>query len=222
MPTYTALVAGAGGLTGSHLLQLLLQHPNYSQVTILVRHLLPVKHPKLLQITVNFDQLEQYAPQLAANHVFCCLGTTIKKAGSQDNFKKVDYHYIVNLAQLTAAAGAQQFLLVSSMGANPASSLFYSRVKGQTEQAIMQQPFSAIHIFRPSLLLGNRQEYRFGEQLAVTAFKALGFLMAGSLAKYRGIEAHDVAKAMLATALTSQTGTHIYLSDQIQQIANNR
>lgn len=214
----TALIAGAGGLTGTFCLQMLLQHPAYNAVIALVRKPLPLQHPKLQQIRVDFDNL-QTVP--AADDVFCCLGTTIKKAGSQENFRKVDYGYVVGVARAALASGAKRFLLVSSMGAGAKSDIFYSRVKGETEDAVMQLPYEAVHIFRPSLLLGNRQEHRLGESLAMAAFKVVGFVMVGPLAKYRGILASDVAKAMVAVAQQNTTGNHIYLSDEIQQIASS-
>lgn len=214
----TALIAGAGGLTGAFCLQLLLQHPAYKTIIAVVRKPLAVQHPKLQQIAVDFDNLQTLP---AADDVFCCLGTTIKKAGSQANFRKVDYGYVVGVAKAALASGAKRFLLVSSMGASATSGIFYSRVKGETEDAVMQLPYDAVHIFRPSLLLGNRQEHRLGESMAMTAFKLVGFVMVGPLAKYRGIPASDVAKAMVAVAQQNSRGNRIYLSDEVQQIASS-
>lgn len=218
--TKTALIAGASGLTGSFCLQLLLQNPAYKTVISLVRKPVPLTHEKLKQITVNFDCLEDHADAIAADDVFCCLGTTIKKAGSQANFRKVDYDYVVNTAKAALNNGAKRFLLVSAMGASAGSSIFYSRVKGETEDAIQQLAYDEVHIFRPSLLLGNRHEHRLGESMAMAAFKVIGFAMLGPLAKYKGIEAADVAKAMVAVAQSGKKGMHIYLSDEIQHIAD--
>lgn len=216
----TALIAGASGLTGSFCLQMLLQNPAYKTVIALVRKPMPVAHEKLKQITVNFDCLEDHADAIAADDVFCCLGTTIKKAGSQANFRKVDYDYVVNTAKVALNGGGKRFLLVSSMGASAGSSIFYSRVKGEAEDAVQQLAYDEVHIFRPSLLLGNRHEHRLGESMAMTAFKVIGFAMIGPLAKYKGIEAADVAKAMITVAQLGKKGNHIYLSDEIQHIAD--
>lgn len=213
----TALIAGASGLTGTFCLQMLLQHAAYKQVIALVRKPLPTEHAKLQQVQVDFNNPENIP---FADDVFCCLGTTIKKAGSQANFRKVDYDYVLNVAKAALASGAKRFLLVSSLGASATSGIFYSRVKGETEDAVMQLPYQAVHIFRPSLLLGNRQEQRLGESMAMAAFKLVGFAMVGPLAKYRGIQAADVARAMVAVAQQNSSGNHIYLSDEIQQIAD--
>ncbi|QQS31318.1 MAG: oxidoreductase [Sphingobacteriales bacterium] len=215
-----ALIAGASGLTGAECLDLLLKHENYHRVIALVRKTLPLTHEKLQQIQVDFDHLETCMDDFSADDVYCCLGTTIKKAGSQANFRKVDYDYIVNVAKAAYANGAKRFLLVSSLGASSKSSIFYSRVKGETEEAVAAIPFEEVHIFRPSLLLGNRKEHRFGESLAIKGFKALGFLMVGPLAVYKGIEVKDVAKAMISIAQSGEKGKHIYLNDEIQRIAD--
>lgn len=219
-PTKTALIAGASGLTGMHCLELLLQNPVYHRVIALVRKPLPVVHEKLQQIQVDFEQLETSSGDFVADDVYCCLGTTIKKAGSQANFRKVDYDFVVNVAKVAHTKGAKRFLLVSSLGASSKSSIFYSRVKGETEAAVAAIPFEEVHIFRPSLLLGNRQEQRLGESMAMKAFKILGFAMIGPLAVYKGILAEDVAKAMIAVAQMGKKGKHIYLSDEIQRIAD--
>ncbi len=219
-PTKTALIAGASGLTGTHCLELLLQNLLYHKVIALVRKPLPIVHEKLQQIQVDFEQLETSTGDFTADDVYCCLGTTIKKAGSQVNFRKVDYDYVVNVAKASYTKGAKRFLLVSSLGASSQSSIFYSRVKGETEAAVAAIPFEEVHIFRPSLLLGNRQEQRLGESMAMKAFKVLGFAMIGPLAVYKGIDAQDVAKAMIRVAQKGQKGKHIYLSDEIQRIAD--
>ncbi|RIJ43012.1 oxidoreductase [Pontibacter oryzae] len=214
----TALIAGASGLVGGHLLKLLLNSDRYSQVISVGRHEVPLIHPKLDQQVVDFDHLRNYAKDLAADDVFCCLGTTIKKAGSKEKFYKVDHTYVVQLAEVTAQRGASQFLVISAMGADASSMFFYNKVKGQMERDVQKQPFNAVHIFRPSLLLGEREEQRTGEELASKIMQPLSKLMLGPLAKYKPIEAETVALSMLHTAQQEKAGTHIYPSDQIAKL----
>jgi len=219
MNTKTALLAGASGLVGGHLLQLLLSSNEYKRVHILVRKPLGIIHEKLKETQVNFDILESYKDLLKADDVFCCLGTTIKKAGSQEAFKKVDVDYPVMLGRLAKESRAERFLIVSSMGANPESKIFYSRMKGLTEKTLEETGLKSLFIFRPSLLLGNRQEHRAGEKMASAVMKGIGFLFAGSLRKYKAIEAKTVAQAMLNAAQLPAEGVHVYLSDEIWDLA---
>ena len=216
--TRTALIAGASGLVGSHLLRLLLQSERYSQVISVGRRELPLIHPKLDQQVVDFDDLKKYKSELVADDVFCCLGTTIKKAGSKEAFYKVDHTYVLRLAEITLEKNATQFLVVSAMGANAGSMIFYNKVKGEMERDVQQLGFPTIHIFQPSLLLGEREEHRTGEEMGAMLMKPLSRLMLGPLRKYRPIQAETVAKAMLQAAAKDQQGTHTYPSDQIQQV----
>lgn len=214
----TALLLGATGLVGGELLSLLLADGEYRQVTVLVRRHLALTHPKLMQQIVDFDNLAKAADAFGADDVFCCLGTTIKKAGSQDAFRKVDYTYPLESAKLAWQKGAKQYLLITALGANARSAIFYNRVKGEVEEAIGRLTLNGFHIFRPSLLLGDRQESRLGEKIASTVMGPLGFLLAGPLKKYRGIPARTVAQAMLRTAKRDLTGHHAYDSDRIQEM----
>jgi uncharacterized protein YbjT (DUF2867 family) len=216
-PQKVALIAGATGLVGSHLLPLLLNCGRYSKVIAVVRRPLAIVHPCLDQRIVDFDRLEDHRLSLIADDVYCCLGTTMRQAGSKDAFYRVDYLYVVKLAALTAANFAAQFMLVSAMGADPASTFYYNRVKGDTEAAVRQAPFRAIHIFRPSLLLGERSEKRTGEQIGAVLLRLFAPLLVGPLQRYRGIPAQAVAQAMLNAAYQEGGGVRIYLSDEIQR-----
>ncbi len=216
----TALILGATGLVGGELLALLLADPEYRQVTVLVRRNLPQTHPKLAQRVVDFKDLARGADAFLVDDVFCCLGTTIKKAGSQEAFRVVDYAYPLESAKLAVRQGAGQYLIITALGANARSSVFYNRVKGEVEEAISKLPIKSLHIFRPSLLLGNRQESRPGEKIAIAVMKPLGFLLAGPLKKYRGIEARTVAQAMLRTAKRNLPGRHAYDSDVIREFGS--
>jgi len=216
-PNRIALLAGATGLIGSHCLQLLLDDELYSRVVVLARKELPVKHPKLVQHQVNFDKLDEYASLLKADDVFCCLGTTIKKAGSQAEFRKVDFHYPVEIARIAQANGAKQFLLVTAMGADKSSLIFYNRVKGEVEDAVKKLGYKTIHIFRPSLLLGERKESRAGENIGKILFGIITPLFMGPLKKYKAIEGKVVAAAMVKCAKEDKQGAHVHESDAIQK-----
>lgn len=215
----TALLLGASGLIGGHCLELLLADSEYARVTILVRKTLSQAHPKLTQQVVDFDRLTEVAEAFRVQDVFCCLGTTIKTAGSQEAFRKVDFTYPVESARLAVQQGATQFLLVSSLGANAKSSVFYNRTKGEVERAVAASDLSSVQIFRPSLLLGQRAEVRSGELVAEKLSRALSFLLVGPLRKYRPIEARAVAAAMIAVAKDQRAGIHLYESNQIAEIA---
>ncbi|MGY2133546.1 NAD-dependent epimerase/dehydratase family protein [Hymenobacter sp. HD11105] len=217
-PQKTALIAGASGLIGSQLLTLLLASDRYAKVIVVGRRPVPLVHPKLEQRVIEFDQLEQHRLSLIADDVYCCLGTTMRQAGSKEAFYKVDYLYVVKLAALTAANFAAQFLVVSAMGADANASIYYNRVKGEMEDAVRKTPFRAIHIFRPSLLLGNRTEKRLGEQIGAVLLGLLRPLLLGPLRKYQPIEAATVARAMLSAAEEDGGGIRVHLSDEIAAV----
>ena len=213
MTKTTALLAGATGLVGGHLLEYLLASPRHSRVVAVTRQPLELTHDKLNNLVVDFDDLEDgiRAAGIKADEAYCALGTTIKKAGSQAAFRKVDFDYETAFARAALAAGAKRFALVSAVGASASSSIFYSRVKGETEEAIRAMGFPALHIFQPGVLLGKRGEARPAEQLAITVTPILNLGLQGPLRKYRGIAATDVAKAMLAALATEGAGaTHRY------------
>lgn len=208
-----ALLAGASGLVGGHCLRLLLADPAYGRVIALGRRALPLQHAKLDQKLVDFAHIADLVPR--ADDVYCCLGTTIKKAGSQAVFHKVDHDYVVALAEAAKQAGARRFLLVSAVGAKPRSRIFYNRVKGEVERDVSAVAFAAVHIFRPSLLLGERPESRPFERLAFPLFKALTPLLVGPLRNSRAIAAATVARAMIRAALGNATGVRIYHYDEM-------
>lgn len=214
-----AVLAGASGLMGSHLLEQLLASDDYSKVTVLVRRGLGRSHEKLDEQIVDFDRLAELGSEVISHaDVYCALGTTIKKAGSQEAFRKVDYEYPVVLATLAKETGAERFLLVSSMGADATSSIFYNRVKGETEAAIRAIGLPMVSFVRPSLLLGQRAEFRLGERFATVASRLLGFAFRGLLFKYRPIEADAVAAAMLRVGQMYTPGVHIYENDQLHRL----
>jgi uncharacterized protein YbjT (DUF2867 family) len=209
----TALIAGSTGLIGSQLLQRLLNDDYYASVKAISRKPLEITHPRLENIVLDFDRMAEHPEMLKADDVFCCLGTTIKKVKTKEKFRKVDFDYPVELAKLTKASGAEQYLLVSALGADKNSTIFYNQVKGEVEEAISQIGFTSFHIFRPSLLMGNRSERRSGEEAGKVFFKYLGFLVPK---KYKGIDSVKVARAMQNVAAQHRHGIHIYESRELQ------
>jgi uncharacterized protein YbjT (DUF2867 family) len=220
MEKRNALIAGATGLVGSSLLKKLLADDQYSTIVIITRKSMDVKHPKLIQKQIDFDKIESIKLDFQVDDVFCTLGTTIKTAGSQDAFYKVDFTYVVNLGKWCASNGVQRFMLVSAMGSNLKSGIFYNRVKGEMETAVSELNIPQIQIFRPSLLMGDRKEKRGGEKVAQVVMGSLGFLFIGPLLKYKGIHADVVAKAMIKSAQADAKGFAVFESDEMQRMAS--
>lgn len=209
--THTALLAGYTGLVGRHLLtQLLRQSGRYDRVLTVGRRLPEHTHPRLRSIQTELGELSQQRAAIAADDVYCCLGTTMQAAGSKAAFERVDYHMVVDLARAARAAGAQRFFMVSSLSASPRSPVFYSRVKGRAEQALREIGFDTLHILRPSLLLGDRAEARLGEAIAQKLAPLANLLLVGRLAMYRAIASEDVAAAMVELAARDLRGTHVW------------
>ena len=218
MANKTALVIGATGLVGEETLKQLLNSAQYSKVIGLTRRPLDIKHAKLENPVVDFDKPGQYS-SIKADDVYCAMGTTIGKAGSQAAFKRVDFEIPLLVAKQALDNGAAKFILVSSMGADAKSMVFYSRTKGELEQALSQLKYKAVLIFRPSILLGNRKEYRAGEAIGRFAAEKLSFLFAGPLAKYKGTPVDLLAKAMIKEAGENVSGVRIIENNEIFEIA---
>lgn len=217
MTTRKALIVGSTGLIGGFCLQALIDDPNYSEVIAFVRKPLLKTHHKLKTIITEFDNLESELSDLHIDDVYCCLGTTIKKAGSQDAFKKIDLSLVATLAELARKQGAEQLLVISAMGANKDSKVFYNRVKGEMEAALQSLGYPCIRIIRPSLLLGPRKEFRLGEKAAILLTPLLKAFLQGSLKKYRPVEAEKVAQFMVKVALEEPVaGVHVYESNVIE------
>ncbi len=211
-----ALIAGATGLCGKNLLYALLKNKEYSRVFILVRKELAIKDSKLTQIIFNYENEQEYQNLPLADVVFCCLGTTIKKAGSKESFKKVDLEYPTKLAKVCSEKGYKKLLIITAIGANKQSSIFYNKVKGEVEDKIKTYPFESIFICRPSILLGDRTDVRIDEEIGKLFVKFGSVLLFGSWKKYKGIEASCVSNAMLALSNSDEKGIHIIESDQLQ------
>ena len=207
-----ALLVGATGLVGSLLLERLLDETTYSSVTVWARRPLALRGPGLKVETFEFEGLASH--QVEAEHVFCCLGTTMKLARSEQAFRRVDYDYPVALARAAKKGGATRLLVVSALGANPDSRIFYNRVKGEMEAAVAAAGVPRTIFFRPSLLTGRRDEFRLGERVGRVA----GFVLGPLLGKYRPIAADLVAVAMVKAALGDVRSGAIE-SEQIRKLA---
>ena len=216
-PSRTALVVGATGLVGGLLLRRLLDAGRHASVAAAVRRPLGFAHPRLKEVLVDFEQAEPGAWP-AADDAFCCLGTTRARAGSPEAFRRVDFDYALASARLSLERGASQFLLVTAVGADPGSPFLYPRTKGELEAAVSALPFKAVHIFRPSMLLGERLERRRAERAGQALMKAAAPLMLGPLRKYRPIEARDLAWALAEQAARGLSGVHVLESDAVQEL----
>lgn len=213
------VIAGSTGLVGSELLKLAIADPEVSEIVSLVRRPSGIKNPKVKEEIVDYDHLEKHRAAISGDAVFCCLGTTIKKAGTKENFRKVDFDYPLELAKITKEKDIPQFNIITAMGADANSSIFYNKVKGEVENAISRLGIKNLNVFRPSLLMGNRKENRTGEKVGIVLAKFVNPFMVGGLRKYRGIKAHDVAKAMLSQAKQLRDGHYVLTSDKIYDIA---
>lgn len=207
-----ALLVGATGLVGAQLLERLLDETTYSSVTVWARRPLALRGPGLKVETFDFEQLASHTVE--ADHVFCCLGTTMKQARSEPAFRRVDYDYPVALAKAAKRGGATRLLVVSALGANPASRIFYNRVKGEMEAAVAAAGVPKTYFFRPSLLTGHRDTPRLGERVG----QAVGFVLGPLLGRYRPIDAGLVAAGMLKAALGA-TRPGVIESEQIRALA---
>lgn len=209
----TAIIIGATGLVGSTLVKQLLENQAYSKIVLLLRKPLNIIHSKLIQEIIDFDKLD--ASKIVGDDLFCAMGTTLKKAGSKEAQYKIDCTYPYEIAKIAKANGIKQFILVSSVGANFDSSNFYLRTKGDLEKKMKSLGFQNFVCVRPSMLLGDREEYRLGEKIGAVLSNFLSPLLYGSLRKYHGIESSDVAKAMQKFANQGLSGVKYVEYDEI-------
>ena len=219
MNSRTAVVLGASGLVGGFCLRALVDDPDYTRVLTFGRRELPsFTRAKVAQRVADLGSLTADDFR-GAQDVFCALGTTIRKAGSQEAFRRVDLELPLRAAQQALSAGAEQFIVVSSVGADPGSKNFYLRTKGEMEREVSKLPFKAVHILRPSLLIGKRAEFRLGEAIGMKIAPALDLLTFGPLRKYHSMRAEIAGKAMAAAAKSGKSGIFIYEFDPIMTLA---
>lgn len=218
----TALIIGSTGLIGSQLLQLLLESTEYSTVITCVKRDSGIQHLKLKQHIIDFDQPETYKELVAGDDFFCTIGTTIKKAGSQQAFRKVDFEYPKAFATIALQNNVKQFLIISSLGADAYSGNFYLKTKGEIQDFLKNCAFESVSVLQSSLLLGNRKEFRLGEKIGEFFMRTFSFVFHGNLKKYKPIQSEAVAKAMFDIAQKNYKGFHIFESDRIQEIANKK
>lgn len=213
----TALLFGATGLVGNELLHQLLNEQAYSKVIAPTRRPHHLNDAKLENPIVNFRELEQYGDRWPCHDVFICLGTTIKKAGSKEAFREVDFDFIVKAAVVAKAGGANQCLLVSSVGADPESMFFYTRVKGETEEAIKQLGFWSTHIFQPGALVGKRSEFRLGEKIGIGVSNLLLNISPNILGNYNPTEVETLAEKMIEAARSVEGGVQFHRAGELLQ-----
>jgi uncharacterized protein YbjT (DUF2867 family) len=206
----TALILGASGLIGQELLADLLASDTYEKVVALVRTSMNMTHPKLQELVIDFNSIDLKG--IKPHHVFCTIGSTIKKAGSKDAFRRIDKEIPLEIAQLCHKNGAELFAIVTSMGADENSFFFYNKVKGEVENGLLNIGFKYLGIFRPSMLLGKRQEKRMGEKIGQFLMNRLDFLTPNL---YKAIHVKKVANAMLQYAEIPLEGHSIVLSDKM-------
>lgn len=219
--TGNALVAGASGLVGRALLDCLRRRGDYQGVHLLVRRPLGINEARFREHIVDFDRLEDAEPEIGnVDAAFCCLGTTIRKAGSRAAFRHVDHDYVVAFGRLAAALGARVLAVVSSLGADPGSSNFYLRVKGEMERDLVAVGPRSLVILRPSLLTGDRNEFRLGEKIGGAVLSVLSPLMVGGLARIRPVGADQVATAMVQAVRDAPQGITMLESDAIRVLAD--
>lgn len=195
------LLLGATGLIGHHVLDGLLAAPQVTQLIAPTRRTLPNTDKKLRNVLIDFDRLDEYPELFDVSTIICCLGTTLKQAGSKQNFRKVDYQYCRDAAELGRVQRAKAFLLVSAIGASASSPVYYSRVKGELERHLTELKYDHLSLYRPSLLLGEREEFRFAEKLYSRITPFIDPFMRGPLQDYHAIPARTVAQALVNECL---------------------
>ncbi len=207
--SFSVTLLGATGLIGQNLLKLLLDDSAVKSVTCISRRPLDTHSDKLRTVIAPLDQLQAHSETFQSDQLICCLGTTIKAAGSKSAFRQVDYDFVINAAQLAKQQGAQHMCVVSAVGADSDSPFFYNKVKGEMENALKKLNFAGLHIIRPSLLLGERNERRLAEDLSKPFTRALSPLLIGHLKRYQPISGVDVAKKMFSISKHPMQGVNI-------------
>lgn len=213
-----AIIIGASGLIGRELLTLLLADSHFETVKIFVRKSINIKHPKLTEVISDFNDLNSLKSEFYGDALFCCLGSTKSKTPDLNQYRKIDHDYPLFFAEEGLKNGLQQFHLVSALGADAKSSNFYTKMKGETEEAIKRLGIPSLYIYQPSFLSGNRSEKRAMEKFVLSIMKLIDPLLVGSLKKYQTISAITVAKAMINESIKNKRGIFVHKSDQIKEL----
>lgn len=214
-----AVIFGASGLVGRELLTILTNDAEISEIIVVVRKKIDEQSPKVKQICLtDFSGLDNFKDSLHADMFFCCIGTTIKKAGSEEEFRRVDFQIPVAVAQMAEALSIPSLVVISSVGADAASANFYLRTKGEMEKTVAGVYHGNLKFVRPSLLMGDRKEFRFGEKTAVVFMKVFGWIFVGPLRRYKGVNASDVALCMRQIA-SDNSDKKVYESDELHKLA---
>lgn len=216
----TAIVLGATGLTGGHLLNRLLKDERYSTIKLFSRSSVSLSNPKIEEHLIDLFELEKYEQIFTGDEVFCCIGTTKAKTPDEETYRKIDYGIPVAAARLAKRNGIQKFLVISALGADAGSGIFYNRTKGEMERDILKEELPETYIFEPSLIAGDRDEKRFFESLGKNLMKVGNHLLVGSLRKYRSIHPETISTAMIIVANEGYKIKRIE-SDKIKAIAKN-
>jgi uncharacterized protein YbjT (DUF2867 family) len=217
----TAIILGATGLTGRLLLSKLVADDSYTSIKLFSRKASGNTAPKIKEFVGDMLQLEHFKNDFTADEVYCCIGTTSAKTKDRAVYKAIDYGIPFATSKLAKENNIPTYLVVSAMGANSKSKIFYNRTKGEMEQAVLSQKIPNTYILRPSLILGERYEKRFGESLGAVLLKLTNVFLIGGLKKYRSIEADCIAAAMIQLAL-SKPPSGLVLSDKLQELGTNR
>ena len=217
MSKKTALIVGATGLTGEECLKELLASPHYKKVIALSRRRISNPNSKFQNIVIDFEKLDEYKNEIKADDVYCALGTTITKAESQKEFRRVDFEVPKQIAEIALWNGAKKFILVSAIGADSTSGIFYNRVKGELEDELRKLGYETVIVFRPSILLGKRKEHRFGEKIGIWLAENFSFVFSGPLKKYTGTPVSVLGKKMVEYANKDFTGIKVVENEEIIQ-----
>ena len=212
----TALIAGATGLVGKHIISELIAHHAYTKIIVLSRRSLNINHPKLIEKIIDFNLLEHTTITGKVDECYCALGTTQRKSG-KEGMVKVDYEFVAKLTQLCKFNSIPKLMVVSSQGANPGSAFFYLRTKGLMEEAVKSSGVNTVYLIRPSLITGKREEFRLTETLSSYLYKIISPLMIGRFKKLRPVQAGQIARCMIALAQKDEKGSYTIESDFIQQ-----
>jgi len=210
----TSIIAGSTGLVGRNVIEVLSKQKQ--SAIALTRRSIPNLPPEITEMIIDFEVFEKNGSLPSCNNIFICLGTTIKTAGSKENFRKVDINYCLSIAKKSKESGAETLSLISSIGANSSSKNFYLKTKGELEEAVQELGFLTVNIFRPSFLVGERSEKRLAEKIAIKLAKIIDLFLTGSASKYRSVKAKSLAKTMVSKVDSKPGVNYFYFDDFIK------